>query len=302
VLQELASEGVIDFQGGGRYRLARPPRRADTAVTSDGVALDAQSTTDLEKALERALDEVTERAAALSRTLRFPGFRGMLSANGGKRTAEILLDKADVSDGFTKLWLYSRDSGSNEALHLALEYIVLEGPWRVLFTPRQLDVARKRLTDVGCDLPTEATPHASPSRRTDPPPTAYHHRGSETGPTTGPVPSAWTGTVERTLEGSAFVYVLQFGSREVWKVGHTRDVEGRLADVNNHIPDEIIGEKWHVHATHLCADQVMAYDAEQAMLTELKTRRTVRERVACTRDDIDRAWLRTVLSADRTRH
>jgi 5-methylcytosine-specific restriction endonuclease McrA len=54
------------------------------------------------------------------------------------------------SDGFGTLLLRGK-----EALKLSVEYVVLQNPWRQLFEPEQLAIARRRLQDVRCELPPE---------------------------------------------------------------------------------------------------------------------------------------------------
>jgi hypothetical protein len=75
----------------------------------------------------------------------------MVHRLGGKEAASRLLATKEPSEGFTKLFL----TGGKSALKLSLEYLVLQNPWRELFTDEQLTVARKRLLDVECDPPPE---------------------------------------------------------------------------------------------------------------------------------------------------
>ena len=78
-----------------------------------------------------------------------PGdFLRMVTDMGGKAAADQLLASGNPSQGFAKLYSYGPD-----ALKLSVEYLVLQSPWRVLFEPEQLAVARRRLTDVRCELP-----------------------------------------------------------------------------------------------------------------------------------------------------
>jgi len=80
-----------------------------------------------------------------------PGdFRRMVVEMGGKATADKLLAMDNPSDGFGTLLLRGKES-----LKLSVEYVVLQRPWRQLFEPEQLAIARQRLMDVGCELPTD---------------------------------------------------------------------------------------------------------------------------------------------------
>ena len=77
-------------------------------------------------------------------------FLRMVNEYGGKEAADRLLATGKPSKGFTDLWLRGPD-----ALRLSVEYLVLQKPWRELFLPTQLEVARKRLVEYGCEPPAE---------------------------------------------------------------------------------------------------------------------------------------------------
>jgi hypothetical protein len=72
-------------------------------------------------------------------------FLQMLDENGGLETAQILLHASGVSEGYTALWERGR-------LDLTVEALVIDPEWRELFTPEELHVARKRLTDYEYDF------------------------------------------------------------------------------------------------------------------------------------------------------
>ena len=78
---------------------------------------------------------------------------------------------------------------------------------------------------------------------TRPPQQEPEHTLSGSWPTTGPVPTSWSAVVERNAEQPSFTYVLQFGDRDLWKVGHAVDLAARLAEVNKHVPHEVLGER-----------------------------------------------------------
>lgn len=368
---------------------------------------------------------ILERASALRPPLTFPGFRSMLAEHGGKRTADILLGRTNVSDGFTKLVSHSLETGQKDSLRLAVEYLVLQHPWRQLFTAEQREVARRRLREVNCDLPPEdiesshdgfpeeAPPgqSATPKRlsrqarriRDLPPPGKVHTRYEEAvkaenwvplvlcdhegcywnlstvrtaagrtyaglstaasehmitliqrgefgeearnafvnhrrweriyddlidfpnrdaiergglrisaldrlpassasslsrdtatdgdpGPSTGPPPTSWTGTISRDANQQSFVYVFQFGDRDVWKIGHSIDVNCRLADVNRHVPHEVLGQRWHKCLERALPNQAAAYAIEQKLLAQLRGPTSVAERVTCTRARLEKTW------------
>lgn len=109
-------------------------------------------------------------------------------------------------------------------------------------------------------------------------------------PTTGPVPVNWSGEVTRTVNNPSWTYLLRFGGRNVWKVGHTTDLAVRLADVNRHIPTEVLGEAWTIVASKKWPDALQAYQMEQSVLKALNIHRSIGERVSCDSDIIFACW------------
>jgi hypothetical protein len=118
---------------------------------------------------------------------------------------------------------------------------------------------------------------------------------SAIGPTRGPVPSSWSGTVARDANATATTYALRFGRRDIWKIGHAQDVTDRLADVNRHVPHEVLGERWSLAWRQLWPTQTAAYEMEQRVLTLLSARRTEGERVQCTEDELRAAWISAIV-------
>jgi hypothetical protein len=69
-------------------------------------------------------------------------FLQMVSESGGLNAARTLLAASTVSDGFSALWQCGR-------LDLTVEALILRSPWNTLFTAHELEVARKRLAELG---------------------------------------------------------------------------------------------------------------------------------------------------------
>ncbi len=109
-------------------------------------------------------------------------------------------------------------------------------------------------------------------------------------PTTGPTPTSASFSVERVAEQRAFTYCLQFGKRELWKIGHTVDPKQRLCEVNTHVPSEVLGERWQIVLTHPWDSSSDAQAMEQRVLKALERFRTEGERVLCSRKELDRGW------------
>ena len=91
-----------------------------------------------------------EETAKLKPSYKPIAFQRMVHEHGGKETADRLLGAPAVSSGFSELYLRGP-----ECLKLSLEYVILMKPWRELFTPEQLEIARTRLKEVGCERPPE---------------------------------------------------------------------------------------------------------------------------------------------------
>ena len=102
------------------------------------------------KQFRHAMLGIYDAALELDPPYRPTKLRRMVNEQGAKETADILLAADNPSDGFGTLMLHGK-----EAMKLSLEYLVLQDPWRDLFEPEQLAIARKRLQDVECDLPPE---------------------------------------------------------------------------------------------------------------------------------------------------
>jgi hypothetical protein len=115
-----------------------------------------------------------------------------------------------------------------------------------------------------------------------------HHR--ELGPTTGPVPSDWSAQVTRTTSGRTWTYLVRFGERDIWKIGHAASVSERLTELNKHVPSEALGESWAVVGALEWADATAAYVAEQKVLNQLQLYRTVGERLRCPEETIKLSW------------
>ena len=110
----------------------------------------ADSARELLLAFDRALWQTAAAAKSLKPSMPATAFRRMLTDYGGKSTADRLLQKDQPSDGFNDLYFRGKEN-----LRLSVEYVVLSNPWRQLFTPEQLRIARQRLVNIECELPAE---------------------------------------------------------------------------------------------------------------------------------------------------
>lgn len=109
-------------------------------------------------------------------------------------------------------------------------------------------------------------------------------------PTTGPKPTAWTAEASYDPNAEGWTYLMRFGQREIWKVGHTQDIYRRLDELNMHVPHEALGEKWCLVCRQRCANSIQAYEMEQRLLSALVPYRTVGERIACSEEVVRTVW------------
>lgn len=93
---------------------------------------------------------IYDSALQLNPPYRATLFLRMVREHGGKGAADRLLATGNPSKGFTELYLRGEDS-----LRLSVEYLVLQNPWRQLFTEEQRAIARERLVNVNCSRPPD---------------------------------------------------------------------------------------------------------------------------------------------------
>jgi hypothetical protein len=113
-------------------------------------------------------------------------------------------------------------------------------------------------------------------------------------PSTGPAPIAWTGIVSRTVDVPAWTYLMRFGSRDLWKVGHTQDLPIRILELNKHVPFEELRECWTVFLTHRWSSSLEAYGMEQRVLRSLTEYRSSGERLRCSEARVVAEWQKSV--------
>jgi hypothetical protein len=121
----------------------------------------------------------------------------------------------------------------------------------------------------------------------------------QTGPSTGPRPTSWTGTVAHDADAETYTYAFQFGSRDVWKIGHAKNATERLIEVNKHVPEEVLGEGWRVVLQHRWPTAMKAYEMEQRVLSALRNSGSVGERVCCSKRQLETAWSASLVADPR---
>lgn len=96
---------------------------------------------DLELAFHQRMHQIYEQAKSECSYVA-TRFAQMTAEHGGLETAKRLLSSGGYSEGLTRLWEKKR-------LDISKEATVLQEPWRQLFTEQELNVARKRLKELG---------------------------------------------------------------------------------------------------------------------------------------------------------
>lgn len=112
------------------------------------------------------------------------------------------------------------------------------------------------------------------------------------GGTMGPVPSSFTKTVIRDALREACTYAFQFGAANVWKIGWAHDPVARLGELNKHVPHEILGQRWGGGWTQQWASADQAFAMEQRVLRSFADAQLYGERVHCTKEALEAAWLK----------
>ncbi|MBF0678424.1 MAG: hypothetical protein IR164_05720 [Devosia sp.] len=115
-------------------------------------------------------------------------------------------------------------------------------------------------------------------------------------PTTGPRPGeGGTFEVTRITSGDHWTYGLRYGKRDVWKIGYSVDVNGRVESINQHIPIELGIEAWTPVYRQKMQSAGAAYRMEQRVLELLAAKRSGFERVRCTQSELQTAWQQAFL-------
>ena len=69
-------------------------------------------------------------------------FLQMVNEQGGLKAAKTLLNSPGLSEGLIALWERKR-------LDISMEATILKEPWNTLFTKEELEIAKKRLEELG---------------------------------------------------------------------------------------------------------------------------------------------------------
>jgi hypothetical protein len=100
--------------------------------------------TELEIRFHEAMLEIY-RCAKFDAGYNATRFLGMVSEQGGYEAARTLIHASNVSDGYTALW-------ERGHLELTVEALILKPEWHDLFSEKERNIARDRLTKYDFDL------------------------------------------------------------------------------------------------------------------------------------------------------
>lgn len=106
----------------------------------------------------------------------------------------------------------------------------------------------------------------------------------------GPLPSEWSKLISRA-DGPTAAYLFQFGDTDVWKIGISKDLKNRLNALNFSVPVEVIKSQWELRMQQVFRSGMEAYTMEQDLLKTLKQYSTCHERVQCSRNIVESAWI-----------
>jgi hypothetical protein len=115
-----------------------PPKTQFAPVESPPVRIDPENQV---AAFQEAMLAIYEKAKSECK-YNAARFLQMVVERGGLQTARYLLHAPGLSDGFTALWKCKR-------LDLTVEAHVLKPEWRGLFTEDEIEIATKRLSELG---------------------------------------------------------------------------------------------------------------------------------------------------------
>lgn len=105
----------------------------------------------------------------------------------------------------------------------------------------------------------------------------------------GPPPAEWSEIISQQ-DGPTATYLFQFGDRDVWKIGISKNPQSRLNQLNFSIPYEVLGEQWVHRLQEIHSTGREAYEMEQALLTVLEEHKTKHERVVCSERLVKNRW------------
>jgi T5orf172 domain len=227
-----------------------------------------------------------------------PRDRGMLL--GVVEFAPVPVDLADLCDVAKLPAIHLADEGApawRHALPVVRAWTFDEPRMRVSDAFRDPLVIDPVERPVGLDAEEAKLVHILPKTELGPSYEALRRRAGVLAKAIGPMvptaglrPTAWTAEVAYEPNAEAWTYLMRFGERDVWKIGHTQDLQRRLDELNLHVPYETLNERWMLVRTRRWENSLRAYEVEQRLLADLRPHRTVGERLCCSVACILEAW------------
>ena len=113
-------------------------------------------------------------------------------------------------------------------------------------------------------------------------------------PSRGPIPSAGARNYEMHNHEFDYVYWLQWGKQDVWKIGWAYDPQDRLKIINKNIPYVVTKENWSLVRKQ--KTELIAYKLEQKMIERLSKANIGGEMFKCSKKQFEEAWRDIVLA------
>ena len=114
-------------------------------------------------------------------------------------------------------------------------------------------------------------------------------------PSRGPTPSTGKRTYEVLARKFSYVYWLQFGQRDVWKVGYSHDPQKRMDSINTNIPYVVTAEQWEIADAQKTSSS-NAHALEQKIIERLREFSIGGEMFKCSKKQFEEAWQDIVLA------
>ena len=115
-------------------------------------------------------------------------------------------------------------------------------------------------------------------------------------PSRGPVPSFGERHYEVVARESGHVYWLQFGKRDIWKIGRSHSPQDRKNQINKNMPYKVTGEQWEIIRTQKTGSPAQAHDLEQKIIRRLRKSSIGGEMFHCSREEFEKAWEKIVIA------
>jgi hypothetical protein len=113
-------------------------------------------------------------------------------------------------------------------------------------------------------------------------------------PSRGIVPSSGSYEVHKEQKEEAFVYLMRFGKRDVWKLGYSTRLKERRDELNKHIPSKVTGEEWSIYRQQPTSSPQDAFALEQTLIQAITSYSLGGEMFQCPEKIIADLWRKQI--------